>query len=401
MSNHTIRPQAPGRRKLAVTAGALLGFSLGASALHAGEMPMSSKGGMPPAPEDKDWCDSLWGYTTLYKDPNNAFLQELSFTGRFQADYGFVDGNTPDDDATWDGYNTRRFRAGLKAKIFQDFILHGEVDLDPDDGLFYNKLTDAYIAYAPSKAFKLTVGKHSMPFTQEGSTSSKEILTIDRSALANNLWFPEEYLPGVSVSGTKDNWVYHTGLYSSGAASPEFGDFDGGLAYLASLGYDFASQMGVDQALLRFDYVYNDPNENNSFTRNLENIGSLNFNMKNGKFGLRTDLAGATGYFGQPDLWAVMVMPFYDLTEKIQVVTRYTHVESDGNDGVRFSRYETEAVSGRGDSYDEIFLGLNYYICGNKLKFQTGVDYANMNDDAHNGGEYDGWGVTGAFRLSW
>ena len=49
----------------------------------------------------------------------------------------------------------------------------------------------------------ITVGKHSVPFTQEGATSSRELLTIDRSNLANNIWFGQEYMPGVSVSGRR------------------------------------------------------------------------------------------------------------------------------------------------------------------------------------------------------
>ena len=83
--------------------------------------------------------------------------------------------------------------------------------------------------------FVLTVGKQSVPFTLDGATSSRDLLTIDRSNLANNIWFPQEYMPGVSLSGRRAPWVYRLGLYSSGETNREFGEFTGGTATLDCL----------------------------------------------------------------------------------------------------------------------------------------------------------------------
>jgi hypothetical protein len=52
-----------------------------------------------------------------------------------------------------------------------------------------------------SPRLALTFGKQAVNFTMDGSTSSKELIAIDRSNLTNNLWFTEEYLPGVGLSG--------------------------------------------------------------------------------------------------------------------------------------------------------------------------------------------------------
>ena len=38
---------------------------------------------------------------------------------------------------------------------------------------------------------------------------------------------PQEYMPGVSVSGRAAPWIYRAGVYSSGAMNREFGDFNG------------------------------------------------------------------------------------------------------------------------------------------------------------------------------
>ncbi len=75
-----------------------------------------------------------------------------------------------------------------------------------------------------------------MPFTQEGATSSKELITIDRSNLVNNIWFTQEYMPGVSLSGRIAPWTYRAGVYSSGAMNREFGKFNGDMFTLAARG---------------------------------------------------------------------------------------------------------------------------------------------------------------------
>jgi phosphate-selective porin OprO/OprP len=194
---------------------------------------------------------------------------------------------------------------------------------------------------------------------------------------------------------------------SSGEASPEFGDFNAGSFGLFSVGYNFAKSLGVDKALLRFDYVYQDEHPGNTrgtpsaFTRNHEQVASLNFSYENGPWGLGTDLVTSKGYRGQPDLFGLQIMPSYELSEDWQLVFRYSYINSDGDNGIRFARYENALESGRGDEYNEFYFGVNKYFYGHKLKWQTGVQYTTMNDHAEDSGEYDGWGVTTGIRISW
>ena len=37
-------------------------------------------------------------------------------------------------------------------------------------------------------------------------------------------------------------------------------------------------------------------------------------------------------------------------------------------------------LPGRGDRYQEIYLGANYYFYGHKLKLQSGAQWADMDD---------------------
>ena len=70
---------------------------------------------------------------------------------------------------------------------------------------------------------------------------------------------------------------------------------------------------------------------------------------------MRTDVSAAAGYLGQSDLWGVMAMPFFNVTDKLQFVGRYTFLDSDDPNGVRLATYENRVVTGRGDEYNELY----------------------------------------------
>jgi phosphate-selective porin OprO/OprP len=356
-------------------------------------------------------CEKIWSVATLYESESNLIIQKLSFTGRYHGDFYTADGDVvlppggaeqSESDA---GYRLRRMRAGLKASIFENITLHYEGDFDHDENPWYDRTTDAYVGWKHSEALEMKLGKQGVAFTLEGATSSKELLTIDRSAVANNLWFTYEYAPGLSASGRIGNWVYSTGVFSQGEEDQEFGNFDAGAFYLASAGYDFASMLDSDLALLRLDYVMNEetstPPELFS-NRDLSMIASLNFRYSEHNHGIMTDLVYADGYDGQSDLWGFVIMPHYSFTPCLQGVLRYSFVDSDGSNGVRIGGYESLLSLGeKGDRYQEIYAGLNYYIYGHKLKVQTGVAYSDMEDSAADGGSLHGLSWITGLRISW
>jgi phosphate-selective porin OprO/OprP len=342
--------------------------------------------------------DRIWKNFTLYENDQNRVIQNLALSGRFQLDYANVDADQGDHDE----WNIRRFRFGAKARLFQKFTLHGEVELNPQEAdPVYTRITDLYLEWSRSDRFNATVGKHSAPFTMDGATSSKELLAIDRSNLTNNLWFTQEYFPGVSVAGERNPWSYHAGLYSSGSMNREFGNFDGGVFFLGVVAYDFAGRLKVKEARLAGNYVYQSADPDNTFTRPFGNIVSVNFKLETGGWGLRTDLAAGDGHLGASNIWGAMAMPYYGFGRGFQALARYTYLESDEINGVRLAAYENQVVSGRGDRYNELYLGLNYFFYGHKLKLQTGVQFAEMDDRAADGGAYSGTSWTTGFRVSW
>lgn len=351
-----------------------------------------------PAEKEKSVYDKIWNWPTVYKNDDALFLNELRIVGRFHGDVYNVDSNLGTD-SDW---VVRRLRLGIKARFFHTLDLHVETDLNPQRPTpLYTRLTDAYLAWRFTEALKLTAGKHSVKFTLDGGSSSNELLTIDRNNLSNNLWYTTEYVSGASLSGKIGNWQYNTGIFSGGTESNEFGNFDEGHFGLASVGYDFGKKIGAKKALLRADYVYNDRNPKNNAARSFEHIGSVNFQFAKERWGFSTDGSFGMGYGAQSDVWGVVVMPWVNLTKELQLVLRYTYLDSEGPNGLRLARYDSVMTGGRGDEYQELYAGLNYYLYGHKLKLQTGIAFADMRDGANDGGRYHGWSWTTGVRVSW
>ena len=342
--------------------------------------------------------DDIWKLAEWYRNDQNETVQGVLFSGRFQHEFAVVDAGQ----GAHDEWNVRRMRLGVKSELFHRFTVHVEAGVNPQERApFYKRLTEVHVEWQASDIFALTVGKQGVPFTMDGSTSSKELLAVDRSNLANNMWFPEEYIPGVSSSGGRSNWVYQLGVYSGGSGNREFGEFDGSAFGLLSLGYNFSEVLRVQDALLRGNYVYQDPDPNNTFTRQLQHVVSVNFKFEVDRWGFQSDFSSGSGYMGQSDLWGVMTMPFFNLTSRFQVVGRHTYIRSESANGVRLARYENQVTDGRGDRYSEFYVGVNYYFYGHKLKLQSGLQFADMNDSAADGGEYSGVASTTGLRVSW
>jgi phosphate-selective porin OprO/OprP len=95
-------------------------------------------------------------------------------------------------------------------------------------------------------------------------------------------------------------------------------------------------------------------------------------------------------------------MPYFNATSKLQFVTRYTLVNSDGVNGVSLNTYENRVVTrGAGDRYTEGYAGVNYYFYGHRLKLQSGVQFADMRDRANDGGAFSGTSWTTGLRIGW
>ena len=355
------------------------------------------------SPEESSIYDRIWNLATLYENDSNPVIQSFVLSGRLQADASFYDA----DQGDYERLEWRRFRFGFKTSLFEDFVLHSEADLDLNDldvdslDDTYNRFTDFYLGWSRSDALTIKVGKQSAPFTLDGATSSKKLIGLERSPVAANLWFPTEYFTGVAALGEVDRWQYHAGVYSS-SGDAEFGSFDSGYFGLISLGYDFSDAAGLDTALVRADYVYNDPDYSGDVgTNDLRQVATLATKFGNGRLGLWSDLSFGDGIGDQGDLFGLQLMPHYDFSDRWQAVFRYSYLNGSGDSSVDFNRYESRIAAGRADELHEFYLGLNTYLYGHKLKWQNGVEYTHASDRAGDGGQYNGWGFSSGIRISW
>ena len=64
-------------------------------------------------------------------------------------------------------------------------------------------------------------------------------------------------------------------------------------------------------------------------------------------------------------------MPTYEITEKLEAVAKYAYMDQGQNQ--RTQRFN---VRQRVADYHTFYAGLNYYICGDKLKIMGGYEYA-------------------------
>ena len=155
----------------------------------ASSQPAAAQTAQPPKPEKRPSIyDKIWTFTELYDKRSNPVVQSVLFSGRFHYEYAAIDA----DQGDLDEWNMRRLRLGPRVTLFRTFTLHAEVELNPQErDPLYQRFTDFYLQWSRSGRFAVTLGKHGVLFTMDGSTSSRELLTIDRSNLTNNIWFPQ------------------------------------------------------------------------------------------------------------------------------------------------------------------------------------------------------------------
>ena len=164
--------------------------------------------------EDGSGFDKAWSYATFFDNEDNRFIQKFTLSGRLQVDSAWFDADQGNfNDVLW-----RRFRFGFKSDLFRNWVLHIEGDFDFNDKLedSYTRLTDAYIGWSRKDKLTIKVLKQSAGFTLDGATSSKNLLTMQRNNLTNNLWFTNEYFTGLLAEGkVNQNWSYQAGIFSS------------------------------------------------------------------------------------------------------------------------------------------------------------------------------------------
>jgi hypothetical protein len=202
-----------------------------------------------------------------------------------------------------------------------------------------------------------------------------------------------------------EKFTWQAGLYSNDI-NEEFGNFDGGFSVTAGLGYDFKHLLDTEKADWRLDWLHSEIEAQDTVLNRYADIVSSTFWLKEGHWGLVAEGFYGTGGQGKDaDVFGFYLQPTYDLLPKrLQLVGRYSFSTGDGADGaVAQSRYERLAPdltgSGRGETYHAGYLGLQYFLHGDKLKLLAGAEYASL-DGGGNGGDYEGITYLTGLRFS-
>ncbi|MGB6221425.1 hypothetical protein [Haloferula sp.] len=393
---------------------------------------VSAMAGEPPAiipatepASNGDWCEWLSSKPgTLYKNSENPFIQEFGFGGRFHWNAAYLSGDDVNGYTFGESHTEfRRFRLNASAQIFEYFKLQAYVNMVRDTTNLvaaapfgggkvrwgYDNFDQAHITFDIKKAFNvdsldglsLMYGRLKNEITNEAWTSSKRLLTVERSAIANTVFFGG--LPtGVTLNAEKNGWNIWASLYSTDALTPlggntEFiGGWNDGLAYRLGVGY-----VASEELSFQWDIIYNnaDVTQGDDSLFRYKWVTSLSAVYDVGQWGLIGDFiygdnGGVKNGVLNPsrggDFWAIVVMPYYwFIDNKVQGVLRYQYQGSSEDEGIRvYSRYaraDNGPVAnrgingGRGNAHHSIYGGVNYYLCGNNVKLQVGLEYECLN----------------------
>lgn len=358
------------------------------------------------APNSGDWCSWLQGKPgTLYRNAENPFLQYVRIGGRFQYQAGYVDGEDVtgrDFNDTYDDYRRVRFEtkleflryfaADIKINMVNDSRSSGG-DLDWgydtfDVAIFTFDIGKAF-GIGPFDSLKLNYGRFKVDTTEEARMSSKDIITLERSAIANKLYGVNNRATGVTLDAALGKWSGTVGAFSSEDDSDFIGGWNDGIAYYLSL-----QHQTTDEWRFVIDFISLDEGGVDNYL-GYDRAVAFNAVYEKDRAGLLSTLVTGENTGNVPnrggDFHGLVVMPWYWIVEeKLQAVLQYQYSGASESEGIRTnSRYVRAQHSpgvnvngGRGDELHTIQLAFNYHLCGHNAKIMTGIEYATLDSPA-------------------
>ena len=358
-----------------------------------------------------DWCEWLADKPgLLYEDKDNRWIDRFRITGRFHYQAGRVSGTDVRGNSFSESFDEYR-RARIEAQV--DFLQYFDLEVGVnlvDDNRFrnqppndldwgYDTFDSAVLSFNIGKAFgrgplddiKLHYGRMKLRISEEIHTSSNRIKTIERSSLADKLGGDQTRPTGAVLELAKLPWEVNLGVFSGEDDADFIGGWNDGEIFYASIAWQATKHW---RFLL--DHVQNHQSGRDDLLGYAQ-ATSLAAIYEKKRWGLMLNLvAGDNGGAGngnlnpdrQGDFHGAIVMPWYWLMkERLQLVARYQYARSEEREGVRLdNRYiraqhlppDPDLDNGYGDEHHSVYLGLNYFLCGDNAKIMGGVSYDNM-----------------------
>ena len=355
-------------------------------------------------PVEDPWtiCD-LFDYSTLYES-DAGFIREVSLTGRYHGQW--ISASSDDDGSLgeFNEFQSRRSRIGFEIGILDNITFATEFNVTDSsgssqgwqEGPFFNDV-DTMLIEIEGDGWDLWIGKDKFKITREESTSSKRIKTIERSQITN------EVVPGKPWGfnfGFATGELEHViGLGLTGSDLDDDRDDGWGLPTSEGSNAQFLYRLETDiseATTVYFDYLFtntgydSDDDIASSYTHVLA-LGTTN--ELSDRLNLTTDLIfgfdreSQGGIDEGSDTWGLVILPTYDITEKLELVAKYAYMDTGRTQ--RPQRYADREEMTNAHSF---YAGLNYDICGDKLKVMAGYEYLTA-DQIENDDElsYDTW----------
>ncbi len=380
-----------------------------------------------------DWAkDSFTLFNAERDGAPNPYVQELSlkFRGQFQGAYVDPAGGTDRVKCAADGRDKRdnnewrRFRIGAQARVFDHFTLKGVWNIGGldsrykyENGQWHRSSTSSsvdeiYIA-GQFDPVVVNLGKHKPAYMGEYRTSSAKLITLERSAIVNQLKAEKLYGLSVARADKKASLLWNVGVWANGQRDsntwlePSFNSDDGFLLG-ASLGYATGKK-----SRLTFDYMHStrDQGAQHPGTEyagpGAQDVLAITWEAQENDLSFMAEaMAGFNVYDADPggeNVYGLVLMPSYRLSPHWEAVVRY-QLAAGSNAVASDSRYYTTngASSGTCDLQHGLYFGANYYVSPENphaLKVMLGAEYINSHgtDAAGNKG-FTGWQLSSGVR---
>ncbi len=394
-----------------------------ASSLYAS----SSESGFT-APDD--WWRQTYGEPqpglSLYRNPENKYIQEFNATVRLQYQGAYVLAN----EGVYPGSHHftsewRRFRLGANMKILDYFRLNniwniGGVEtrgyakngIWHDHGVSTGNIYDASLTYSPGSCFSATIGKYYPLFFAENRVSSADYRTPEVPMLEAQFLSNSSFGVRLNNDEAKNDFGWQANVWSNTEERSrgtwgtwQSVTFMGGVSYKADkfildkgrVFFDWIHSMQDMDAMAhaRFRDTYSSTSARDVFAlhyRGTEGSAEL---ILEALWGNTLASYAKNGQLIKPDnVFGLVAMPMYMLGEHIQLVTRLQW--SKGRNAVKLPARYTSIATTDGAYVDEIYgmgAGLNIYPYPQnhpRLRISFFAEYCNSNRRSGTGG-FTGW----------
>jgi hypothetical protein len=306
----------------------------------------------------------------IYQNAQNPFLMKLRLRGRYHGQ-AFATRASGSESQELSGWEERRIRLGFEATLWSEQISLRMEAVGADSFASYEGLNDASLAWRPHENFSISVGKQKPQFAAyDRLQSSNSHPVIERSHIYEQV--RTDTTMGVVVEGEHNTLTWQSGIYSNAAAA-EFGSLGGGY----SVGGGIGGKPRKDLTW-RLDALLNHSQPGDTALRGSRQLLSTTVQWDNSLFRLATEAIIA--HRDGDSIAGFYLLPSYAMLEgRLQLVGRYSFSCGSTPESLEgLNRYANKALPTivNGGQHHGFYLGVQYFLKGDCLKWMGGVEYA-------------------------